>query len=241
MTIWGKLLGAAAGQALGGPLGALIGAAMGHVLVDRPLDRAPLKPVETQSAAFTIAAIALAAKLSAADGRSSEAEFRTFQRLFSVEPGEAENVARFYRFAQKSPHGFELYASQARDTLGVGNPLLVDLLDCLFMIALADGRIDAQEQAFLDIVAERFALSPQCYAQVKARYRIDHSCPYAVLGLEPDAGPDEIRAAYRQLARQHHPDRHMAEGAPEPFLKVAHARMAAINAAYRDLMQAQAA
>ncbi|WP_222873706.1 TerB family tellurite resistance protein [Hankyongella ginsenosidimutans] len=83
------------------------------------MDRAPLKPVETQSAAFTIAAIALAAKLSAADGRSSEAEFRTFQRLFSVEPGEAENVARFYRFAQKSPHGFELYASQARDTLGL--------------------------------------------------------------------------------------------------------------------------
>lgn len=241
MTIWGKLLGAAAGQAIGGPLGALIGVAMGHALVDRPLERARPRAPEAQSATFTIAAIALAAKLSAADGRSSDAEFRTFQRLFSVDPAESENVARFYRFARKSPHGFELYASQARDTLGIGNPLLIDLLDCLFMIALADGRIDEREQDFLDCVAVQFALSPQCYAQVKARYRIDRNSPYAVLGLEPDAGPDEIRAAYRRLARQHHPDRHMAEGAPEPFLKVAHARMAAINAAYRDLMQAQAA
>lgn len=241
MTIWGKLLGAAAGLALGGPLGALIGVAMGHVLVDRPMDRTHLRPVEAQSATFTIAAIALAAKLSASDGSASAAEFQTFRRLFSVDPGEAENVARFYRFAQKSPHGFELYARQARETLGIGNPLLIDLLDCLFMIALADGHIDTREQAFLDSTAAQFALSRECYAQVKARYKIDHTCPYAVLGLTPDAGPDDIRVAYRRLARQHHPDRHMAEGAPEPFLKVAHARMAAINAAYRDLIQAQAA
>ena len=29
---------------------------------------------------------------------------------------------------------------------------------------------------------------------------------YAVLGLEPDAPPDEIKRAFRRLAREHHPD-----------------------------------
>lgn len=29
---------------------------------------------------------------------------------------------------------------------------------------------------------------------------------YRILGLEPDAGPEEIRAAYRRMMRQHHPD-----------------------------------
>ncbi len=32
---------------------------------------------------------------------------------------------------------------------------------------------------------------------------IDH---FAVLGLDPSASPDEIKSAYRQLVRQHHPD-----------------------------------
>ncbi len=29
---------------------------------------------------------------------------------------------------------------------------------------------------------------------------------FRILGLEPDAGPEEIRAAYRRMMRQHHPD-----------------------------------
>jgi hypothetical protein len=36
---------------------------------------------------------------------------------------------------------------------------------------------------------------------------------YAVLGLELDAGDDEIRAAYRRLAKQHHPDRNPGDPA----------------------------
>jgi DnaJ domain len=55
--------------------------------------------------------------------------------------------------------------------------------------------------------------------------------PYAVLGLKPDATAAELTAAYRRLAKRHHPDR--GGGA------AAAARMAEINAAYDTLRAAR--
>jgi curved DNA-binding protein CbpA len=52
--------------------------------------------------------------------------------------------------------------------------------------------------------------------------------PYQVLGVKPDASAEEIRKAYRQLAKQFHPD--LNPGKPE-----AEARFKSISAAY-DLL-----
>ena len=53
--------------------------------------------------------------------------------------------------------------------------------------------------------------------------------PYAVLGLTPDAGDEDVASAYRELAKQWHPDLPGAGGAE------AHARMAQLNAAYDEI------
>jgi hypothetical protein len=55
--------------------------------------------------------------------------------------------------------------------------------------------------------------------------------PHAVLGVAPDASPDELTASYRALAKRWHPDR---GGGPQ-----AQRRMAEINAAY-DLLRSEA-
>jgi curved DNA-binding protein CbpA len=56
---------------------------------------------------------------------------------------------------------------------------------------------------------------------------------YDVLGLPPDAGQEEIRAAYRALARRHHPDtQHDAD--PEA-IEGARRTMAALNGAWAVL------
>lgn len=43
---------------------------------------------------------------------------------------------------------------------------------------------------------------------------------YSNLGVGPEASQDEIRAAYRQLAREFHPDLNKSDGAPERFLSI---------------------
>lgn len=43
---------------------------------------------------------------------------------------------------------------------------------------------------------------------------------YAVLGVPPDATPEEIQRAYRQLARRYHPDTNNTTGALERFLEI---------------------
>ena len=59
--------------------------------------------------------------------------------------------------------------------------------------------------------------------------------PYAVLGVEPGAPPDDIKAAWRALARRHHPD---LTGDDPEMAQRATRRMAEINAAYAALTRA---
>jgi DnaJ like chaperone protein len=232
MSVFATLAGAAAGMIVGGPLGALVGAAAGGgfgVLmrgVAAPADR----PV-----AFTIAAIALAAKMAGVDGDATQAEFRTFQRLFRVEPKEADNVRRFYDTAKQSAAGFEAYAAQAAQLLGPGSPLLEDLLEALWLIAATDGFHPA-ELPYLATVAEKFGISPAIAASIRARHiSAPEYDPWSILGVPFDADRDALKRAYHALVRQYHPDRHIAEGMPSEFIRVAEARMAAINGAYAAL------
>ena len=63
----------------------------------------------------------------------------------------------------------------------------------------------------------------------------DESDPFTVLGVAHDAEFGVIRAAYRRLMADHHPDRVIQMGAPREFEDAAHAKAAAITAAYAQI------
>ena len=88
MSIWGKLIGGAAGFAIGGPIGLLIGVAAGH-LADNVRSRGSRARIKNSNTAtrqqvFAIALIALSAKMAKADGKVTRDEVNAFKAVFKV-------------------------------------------------------------------------------------------------------------------------------------------------------------
>lgn len=220
MSIWGKLTEFAHG--------ALFGRA------ETP-DDARLEDVGDQ-VAFTIGVIALGAKMAKADGVVTDDEVAAFHDVLQVPPEEAANVRRVFNLARQSVAGFESYARQIARMFSDRAAALEDLLDGLFYIAKADGALHPDELAFLEKVAQIFGFTGAEWDRIRCSHMgCDQSDPYTILGLEPGASREAVRAAWRRLARQHHPDALRGRGVPEEFVALAERKLAAINEAYNRL------
>ncbi len=240
MSIWGKVIGGVAGFAVGGPLGAIMGAAAGHA-VDRMRETVPeedqyIDPSNTEArqVAFTMAVIVLGAKLAKADGRVTTDEVAAFKRVFSVPPGEAGDVGKLFNEAKQDARGFEPYARQIAQIFAGDRLMLEDLMGALFHIANADGEYHPAEQDYLARVAVIFGFNQHDFVRLEDTYikGEDAEDPYEILDLTKDASDDEVKAAYRKLIRDNHPDVMMAKGLPQEFIDLANEKMATINAAY---------
>ncbi|HWF63224.1 MAG TPA: TerB family tellurite resistance protein [Rhizomicrobium sp.] len=231
MSVWGKVSGGAAGLLVGGPVGAVLGAVAGHFLFDRESDPGVI---------FTIAIIALAAKMARAGGNASEEEFAIFRRVFGVPPEEETNVRRIFNLARQDIAGYEVYAGQIANLFKDNPAVLEDILDGLFEIAKSDGVLHPCESAFLERVSEIFGFAPTEFRRIRAsHFAPELTDPYVILGLSYTAGEDEIRRTYRRLVRENHPDSLMARGVPEEFVKLANDKLAAINTAYAKILGEQ--
>jgi DnaJ domain len=58
---------------------------------------------------------------------------------------------------------------------------------------------------------------------------------YAVLGIEKDAAPEQMRSAYMALVKSYHPDRFVSLDLPQEMKDYAAAMQARINMAYQQL------
>lgn len=196
-------------------------------------------PQLRRNVAFSVAMIALSAKMAKADGVVTSHETKAFQQIFAIPRDEAKNVERLYNLAKGDIAGYEVYAQQLARLCGArkpNSPMLEDVLDGLFFIASSDGHLHEREVAFLRRVAEIFGVEEAHFESILARHvDPDAADPYVVLGVERDAPLQEVRRHYRKLAANNHPDRLIARGVPEEFVRIANSRLAAINAAYESI------
>ncbi|MFH5776171.1 TerB family tellurite resistance protein [Paracoccus sp. NGMCC 1.201697] len=194
--------------------------------------RRPASPPE-RSVAFTIAVIALGAKLAKADGAVARSEVAAFRRVFIIPRAEEKNAARVFDLARQDVAGFDSWARRIAAMFGPDDPVLADVIEGLFIIAVADGDLHEAEIIFIDEVARIFGLAPAQVAAIRVRYDRRRGCPSCeVLGIAPDTPLPEARKRWRDLVRESHPDRAIARGLPPEAIRLAEARTRALNEAW---------
>jgi len=194
----------------------------------------------TRQIAFTIGVIALGAKMARVDGDVTHDEFEAFRTFFHVPEGEERNVERFFDLAKRDAAGFETYARQVAALFPDAPEILENVLEGLFDIAQADGKVGAAEAEYLAKVAQIFGLSSARVERARAAALGQAECePCVVLGIDPLATDEQIRDAWLRQVKAHHPDRLMAQGLPEEAIKVANRKLALINDAYDRLRRAR--
>lgn len=191
---------------------------------------------------FTIAVIGLGAKMAKADGLVTRDEVTAFREVFQIAKEDEAAAARVFNLARQDVAGFEDYAKSVKKMYGDECRPLMDLLDGLFHIAMADGEYHPGEDAFLTRVAEIFEIEDRAFRMLKARYVPEAARdPYDVLGVDPSASTQEIKKAYRALVRETHPDKMIARGVPEEAVRLASDRLVEINAAWEEIEAERAA
>ena len=124
-------------------------------------------------------------------------------------------------------------AQQISQNLNYSSKL--ELLHLLFNIAYADGEVVAAEMATIQRIASIFRIDRLDLESVKAPYmkHIDQDWAYKSLEIEPSATNEEIKKAYRNMAKKYHPDKVNDLG--EDVKKSATEKFRYINEAYENL------
>lgn len=187
--------------------------------------------------AFTVAVIALSAKLAKVDGRVTRDEIAAFKTVFKIPPDEIDSVGKLFNKAKTDATGFEPYADQIARIFARDPAMLEELMGALFHIAHADGEYHPNEREFLSKVAAIFGFGPTAFERLEATFVKGATAedPYQVLGVERSISDEDLKSEYRKLMRENHPDRMVAEGLPPEMIELANEKVAAINAAYDNI------
>lgn len=195
-----------------------------------------LRTPPERSVAFTIAVIALGAKMAKADGQVTRDEVTAFREVFHISPKDEAGAAKVFNLARQDAAGFEEYAQRIRSLFSEDHACFCDLMEGLFHIAMADGTYHPNEELFLDRVAAIFEMEPARYQAIKTRFVPDaEPDPYTVLGVSPETSIEDVRKAWRVLVRETHPDALIARGLPEEAVKIAEKKMIDVNRAWEAI------
>ncbi len=190
-------------------------------------------PETRRQVGFSVAMIALSAKMAKADGIVTDNEIKAFQEIFDIPADEFNHVSKLYNLAKQDVAGYHVYAKRIRRLFPEDPFILEDVMNGLFHIAKADGLFHENEMLFMDDIAEIFNIKGREYQRIRLRHmEPEDGNPYILLDADSHWGNDELKSHYRKLVNENHPDRFIARGLPVEFVSIANDRLAQINQAW---------
>src|SRR5690606_21806590 len=123
-----------------------------------------------REAAFTLALIALSAKMAVADGAVTASEVRAFNATVDIARGHEPQVERLFNLARQDVAGYQAYARKVARFFADTPETLEHVLDGLFFIATADGLVHEAELDYLREVSAIFGFDEARFEQIAAQH-----------------------------------------------------------------------
>ena len=237
MGSFGKFIGGGLGFVLGGPVGALIGFAVGSMFDNSSvhISTNELGPRNTTEGDFKMSLLVLMACVMKADGHIDKAELAVVKKFLVANFGEegALEALQILKNLLSQDIDEAQVAMQIGQNLNYSSKL--ELLHLLFNIAYADGEVVDSELNTIQRISNIFRIDRLDFESIKAPYMktVDRDWAYKSLEIEPTATDEDIKKAYRRMAKKYHPD--LVNELGEDVKKSATEKFRSINEAYESL------
>ena len=244
MSSFSKWLGAGIGFVSGGPIGAIIGFVAGSVVdaytsEDFEVDRKTFQrrfrnsPGQTQSGDFEISLLVLSAIVIKADGKVDQRELDFVRSQFIGMYGKerANNAFKLFKGIIKKQISARQVCMQIRQHMPHSSRL--QLLHFLFGIAKADGHVTQVEVEEIRKIAGYLYINQHDFESIKAMFYNSTDSAYKILEIEKSVADDEVKKAYRRMAKKYHPDKLQSLG--DEHMKGAQEKFQSIQSAYESI------
>ncbi|MDO6595976.1 DnaJ domain-containing protein [Oceanihabitans sp. 2_MG-2023] len=248
---FGKWIGASLGWSFGGPIGAIIGLALGSfvdtlssgngnpLLGDRPTQQRrrsqngrpnyrtqQQRRAQTTSGDFEVSLLILASVVIKADGVQDQRELDFVRSQFVSMYGKdrANKAFKLFKGVNNQTVPLRQVCTQIKQMMDHASRL--QLMHFLFGIAKADEMVTEDEERQIFTIAGYLGISSRDYNSIKAMFYNSSENAYKILEITKSATNDEIKKAYRTMAKKYHPDKvaHLGEehkkGAEDKFKQV---------------------
>ncbi len=232
-TSYAKWIGGGLGWAFGGPIGGILGFMFGSMFDG--MSSGQHEYGQTQSGDFNISLLVLTAAVMKADGSVKKSELDYVKRFFNNQFGQEQSVQyiKMLREVLKQDLNIQDVSLQIGQFMDYSSKLL--LVQYLFGLAIADGKVDTTEINLIQTISGYLRIGTKDYDSIKAMFIKDTDSAYKIMEVSPSATNDEIKKAYRELAKKYHPDKVSHLG--EDVKKAAEEKFTKLNAAYEAIKQ----
>lgn len=250
MSGWGKWIGALIGFSIFGFFGAIIGYGLGSVFDARGNfewdERFTSGNAYTGRQAyersgtgdFAASLLVLTAAVMKADGKVLKSELEYVRSFYIRQFGENKTRQQMRALRDLLKQNIDVVAISQQIRLQMQYPSRLQLLHYLFGIAQADNHISDSEIAVIRRAALALGIVNADFESIKAMFVKETGADFKILEISPDASNEEIKKAYRKMAKKYHPDKVAHLG--EDVKKQAEAKFRKVQEAYDNLKSARA-